>query len=126
MQSDKLEARKSTKRDEFDEHSVNPESRKSSSSSEKDRGSSHMNGSSVRLHHPEPPLPQTLTAPLPPQQQQLQYKARPRIELPGPPGGLEKNLDKVPPSPPVNSSEPTKKEKKVSKIRADQEGEESA
>ena len=32
---DKLEARKSTKRDEFDEHSVNPESRKSSSSSEK-------------------------------------------------------------------------------------------
>ena len=32
---DKLEARKSTKRDEYDDHSVNPEGRKSSSSSEK-------------------------------------------------------------------------------------------
>ena len=32
---DKLEARKSSKRDEFDEHSVNQDSRKSSSSSEK-------------------------------------------------------------------------------------------
>ena len=32
---DKLEARKSSKRDEFDDHSVNLESRKSSSSSEK-------------------------------------------------------------------------------------------
>ena len=31
----KLEARKSTKRDEFDDHSINPDGRKSSSSSEK-------------------------------------------------------------------------------------------
>ena len=31
----KLEARKSTKRDEYDDHSINPDGRKSSSSSEK-------------------------------------------------------------------------------------------
>jgi len=113
---DKLEARKSTKRDEYDDHSVNPEGRKSSSSSEKDRGSSHMNGSSGRLHPAEPLQPHQVPHSLPAAIPQQQYKNRPRKDLPGPPGGLEKNLDRGPLSPPVLQSEPPKKEKKVSKI----------
>ena len=74
-----------------------------------------MNGSSVGGHLPEPhhhPLSHPLPASLP----QHQYKNRARIDLPGPPGGLEKNLDRGPLSPPVLSAEPPKKEKKVSKI----------
>jgi len=116
---DKIQARKSSKRDDFEE--IPPEIRKAPVP---DPG--HLNGSSVRL----PPYPTSLPAeqvPLPP-------KNRPK-NLPGPPGGIEQNLEisdpsVSPPGPP--SSEPPKN--KLSKIRmlplpkmdADQNGEKVA
>ena len=75
-----------------------------------------MNGSSGRLHPAEPLQPHQVPHSLPAAIPQQQYKNRPRKDLPGPPGGLEKNLDRGPLSPPVLQSEPPKKEKKVSKI----------
>ena len=64
--------------------------------------SNHLNGSSVRLNTPEHPPP-------PPHV----HKSRPK-NLPGPPGGLEMNLDRGPQSPPSLPQKPP--EKKLSKI----------
>ena len=65
-----------------------------------ERSNVQQNGSSIRLktpeHQPPPPPPSV--------------KSRPK-NLPGPPGGLEMNLDRGPQSPPVQ-----KPEKKLSKI----------
>jgi len=95
---DKLEARKVTKRDDFEDV---PDGRKPPPvKPEKERSNVQQNGSSIRLktpeHQPPPPPPSV--------------KSRPK-NLPGPPGGLEMNLDRGPQSPPVQ-----KPEKKLSKI----------
>eukprot|EP00092_Neocalanus_flemingeri_P019589 GFUD01021221.1.p1 GENE.GFUD01021221.1~~GFUD01021221.1.p1 ORF type:complete len:1227 (-),score=286.33 GFUD01021221.1:356-4036(-) len=106
---DKIQARKSSKRDDFDESQLPAENRKPPLP---DRGSGHMNGSSVRL----PPHPSAINSepvPMPP-------KSRPK-NLPGPPGGLEQNLEfsdnsVSPPGPPGPPSDPPKKTPKLSKI----------
>jgi len=102
---DKLQARKSSKRDDFEETQLPAETRKPPLP---DR-SGHLNGSSVRLP-PHPSTQHTEPAPMPP-------KNRPK-NLPGPPGGLEQNLEfsdhsVSPPGPP---SDPPKKTPKLSKI----------
>ena len=65
-----------------------------------------MNGSTLRLagHTPDqyPPPPPV-------------NKSRPK-NLPGPPGGLEMNLDRGPQSPPLTSEQQKPPEKKLSKI----------
>jgi len=118
---DKLQARKSSKRDDFED--TPPEIRKAPPP---DRDAGHLNGSVGRL----PPYP----TPLPAEQAPLPPKNRPK-NLPGPPGGLEQNLEfsdhsVSPPGPP--SSDPPKN--KLSKIRmlplpkieSDQNGEKAA
>jgi len=101
---DKLQARKSTKgREDFEDPPA--ENRKPPLP---DRGGGHLNGSSTRLSSYPAPLPSD-QAPLPP-------KSRPK-SLPGPPGGLEQNLEFSDPSvsPPAPTSDPPKN--KLSKIR---------
>merc|ERR1719427_2233118 len=103
---DKLQARKSSKRDDFEETQLPAETRKPPLP---DQRSGHLNGSSVRLP-PHPSTQHTEPAPMPP-------KNRTK-NLPGPPGGLEQNLEfsdhsVSPPGPP---SDPPKKIPKLSKI----------
>jgi len=96
---DKIQARKSSKREDFEDHQLPTETRKPPLP---DRPG-HLNGS-VRL----PTTINSEPAPMPP-------KSRPK-NLPGPPGGLEQNLEfsdhSV--SPPGPTSDPPKK--KLSKI----------
>ena len=81
-----------------------------------------VNGASLRLSHPGGPLgtPDQYPPPLPP----INVKSRPK-SLPGPPGGLELNLDRGPQSPPQKPPE-NKRSKIMSlplpKIDADQNG----
>jgi len=117
---EKLDAKKISRRDDYDESML--ETKKSTVSSEKERAPPPVNGASLRLSHPGGPLgtPDQYPPPLPPV-----VKSRPK-SLPGPPGGLEMNLDRGPQSPPQKPPEANKRSKIMSlplpKIDAEQNG----
>jgi len=117
---EKLDAKKISKRDDLDENMI--ETKKSTGSSEKERAPPPVNGASLRLSHPggHQGTPDQYPPPLPP----INVKSRPK-SLPGPPGGLELNLDRGPQSPPQKPPE-NKRSKIMSlplpKIDADQNG----